>query len=131
MTQIGARRRGPDQGHRDAEGQSDHSAFLRALAALVDERVELALAERGIAVDYTSASLPPGVTARTFARWCRSGRVDGVTRDGIGWRCSAHAWREARAGGPTRSTRPTLRLVPSDDAAALLAAAGMRPTRGR
>lgn len=88
------------------------------------------LAALGVArTAYSSANLPPGITARTFTRWCRTGRVAGAERDGSGWRCSAAAWREARAQGPKR-TSPPLRVVrDEDDAEALLASAGLRRTR--
>ncbi len=104
------------------------ASLLGALEALVDARVEAKLAALGVAdVFYASSSLPPGVNARTFARWCRQGRVAGAERDGAGWRVSAAAWRAARAAG---SRKPTLRLVAAnDDAGAMLEAAGFRPTR--
>ena len=104
-------------------------AFAALLEALVDERVEAKLAALGVLFDEHSSAHPPqNVTTRTFNRWCRAGRVAGAERDGSGWRCSAAAWREARSGGPKQ--RPTLHVVPNDDAGAMLRAAGLRPTRG-
>ena len=104
--------------------------LLEALRAEVRALVREELARTGVAVDaYSSANLPPGVTARTFGRWCRSGRVLGAVRDGAGWRCSAGAWREARAGGPERPSKPLLTVVPNDDASSILERAGLRRTR--
>src|ERR1019366_913776 len=102
-------------------------ALREEIRALVREE----LTRTGVAAaEFSSSSPPPNITPRTFARWCRSGRVAGAQRDGSGWRCSAAAWREARGQGPSRPSRPTLSLVPSsDDADSLLALAGLRRTR--
>jgi hypothetical protein len=125
-------RGGRDRARVAALAEGGVKELLDALEALVDRCVEAKLASLGLArAEYSSASLPPGVTARTYARWCRSGRVAGAERDGAGWRCSAEAWRKARGQGSRRPSRPTLTVVPNDDAAALLAAAGLRPTRNR
>jgi hypothetical protein len=104
--------------------------LLAAIEALVDERVDAKLVALGVLSDEHSSAHPPqNVTTRTFNRWCRTGRVAGAERDGSGWRCSPQAWRESRSGGP--SGKPTLRVVPNDDAAEMLRAAGMRPTRAK
>ena len=105
-------------------------SLVDAMRELVRTLVREELAKAGAVVDvYSSATLPPGITSRTFGRWCRTGRVVGAVRDGAGWRCSAEAWRAARGAGPKRPA-PTLTLVPSsDDAADLLTLAGLRRTR--
>jgi hypothetical protein len=100
------------------------------LDALVEERVDQALAARGVvAVEYRSSAPGPGVSRRTHNRVCRSGVVVGAFRDGAEWACSAQAWRAARAGGPAR--KPSLHLVTSDveDVDQLLQSAGLRRTR--
>jgi hypothetical protein len=103
------------------------SELLDLLRAEVRAIVRAEIAAMGVVqAEYSNVSLPPGATSRTFCRWCRSGRVKGAVRDGQGWRCSAAAWRESRAGA--RPAPPALRVV-RDDAAELLAQAGFRRTR--
>jgi len=103
--------------------------LLVLLEQVVDERVDQRLADLGVtSTEFCSAGpLPPNTNARTFCRWCRSGRVHGAEHDAAGWRCSRSAWRAARSAGPkgTTAAKPA-----NDDARALLAAAGLRPTRG-
>jgi hypothetical protein len=108
------------------------AALLDALREEIRALLREELTRTGVAAaEFSSSSPPPNITPRTFARWCRSGRVAGAQRDGSGWRCSAGAWREARGGG-TRRPAPTLTLVvPNDDVAVMLHAAGLRPTRTR
>jgi hypothetical protein len=106
--------------------------LLDAIARFVDERVDQRLHERGVTggaeAFYSSTNPPPGSNARTFSRWCRSGRVQGAEKDGPGWRCSVQAWREARAGSP----KPTPVHSPQDsNVFDLLQAAGLRPTRAK
>lgn len=103
-----------------------------ALVALIDQRVEAKLASLGVAATtYGRANLPPGVTLRTFNRWCRTGRVANAQRDGAGWTCGVEAWRAARSKGPApRATKAT----PANDHVnvnGMLAAAGLRPTARR
>jgi hypothetical protein len=106
---------------------------IRALAALIDERVEAKLVALGIGtIEYTTgvrpAVLPAGVTQRTFDRWCRDGPVEGAEHDGPGWRCTATAWRTARSAAPRRVQAPERSGV-DYDADAMLRGAGLRRTR--
>jgi hypothetical protein len=75
---------------------------VAALKNLVRSEVRSELQTLGVVVrceEYANTNLPPGVNARTFSRWCRSGRVAGAVGDGKGWRCGVEAWRAARAAG--------------------------------
>jgi hypothetical protein len=107
------------------------SDVLAGLEAWVRAVVRDELARAGVASDeYTSSALPPGVNARTFARWCRSGRVAGAERDGSGWRCSVAAWREARAAGGRRAApTETAAPKPENDVESMLRSSGLRATR--
>ena len=103
---------------------------VTALVALIDERVEAKLASLGVAATtYGRGNLPPGVTLRTFDRWCRTRVVD-AERDGAGWTCTVEAWRAARSKGPAPSTKAT----PANDHVdvdGMLRSAGLRPTARR
>lgn len=111
-------------------------ALTAAIEALVDERVDARLTELGVIAttpEYSSRSLPPRTTGRTFARWCRGGRVPGARRDGSGWMCSIEGWRSARAAGARLTTTTA---APANDGPvdldAMLSGAGLRATaRGR
>jgi hypothetical protein len=96
--------------------------LLGLIERIVDTRVEAKLAERGLIVEYTTRTLPPGVSRRVFVETCR--RLPAARRDGRVWVCPVSAWRAARAAGP-----PHKQPVPAnDDTRALLAAAGLRAT---
>lgn len=103
--------------------QPSADALVAALTALIDERVALVLANLGHGKGYSSASLPAGVTRRTFNSWCRTGRVRDAKRDGAGWTCSVEAWRSARA------TARMGAIQQEQDIDKLLANAGLRRTR--
>jgi hypothetical protein len=107
------------------------SALTEALREEIRAIVREEIARAGVAsIRYSSASLPPNTTARTFARWCRADRVDGAERDGQGWTCSAAAWQTARAQWPKRDNVPVAERSGVDlDADVLLRAAGCRRTR--
>jgi len=107
------------------------AALVAALGDHFRAIVREELARAGVtSLEYSTDALPIGVTRRTFASWCRSGRVPGARRDGRGWRCSRSAWRSARAG-EGEPKKASLRVVsPEDDLDGLLAAAGLRSTRG-
>jgi hypothetical protein len=106
--------------------------LLALLERIVDARVDARLAQLGVAVDeYTSGRLPRGMTRRTFNEWCRSGKVDGASRDGREWRCIAAAWRAARAAAaPTRESQQVAANDAVPDLDAMLSGAGMRRTKG-
>lgn len=112
---------------------ADIAALAALIERIVDDRVESRLRELGVTSgEYSSSALPMGVTARTFAAWCRSGRVACAKRDGRGWRCSREGWESARATGPNATPRtPANDGDVLEDADALLRRAGLRATRGR
>lgn len=96
-------------------------AILDALAELVAERVAARLQQRPAL--YSSTSLPPGITRRTFHARCRS--IPEATRDGKVWRCPVDAYERALHTPapvvPIRRERP--------DTVALLAASGISVKR--
>jgi hypothetical protein len=80
--------------------------------------------------DFDSERRPANVSRRAFNTTCRSGKVEGATKDGRTWSCSRAAWHTARSRKPKA---PMLRLVTSDDEALAELAmneAGLRSTRG-
>ena len=101
------------------------------LGRLVDERVAVRLAELGIVnVDvYSTTTLPPRVSRRTFNEACR--KIPAARKEGRAWVCPAAAWREVRSAAPKPRgcAGPKLALVEADPHA-LLEAAGLRRTRG-
>jgi hypothetical protein len=95
----------------------DLQALAVALAPLLRP---LLVAESAV---YTSTTLPPGVNARTFARWCRT-RVEGAMPDGKGWRCTAAAWGKARAAAKVRLAHVVVPGSDEDEVEAMVAASG-------
>lgn len=76
--------------------------------------------------EFSSLSLPPNISRRTFREVCRSGAVADARRDGAVWRCSRAAWKAARSRKPSRNpTKPVI----ADDVSEWLANADLRPTR--
>jgi len=109
---------------------------MRPLIDLAELARELAphlrplLATAAEGTTYSSANLPPDTNARTFARWCRTGRVAGARADGRGWRCSVEAWKRARAAGKRKPA--ALAVLPTDEefeAAEMVRTATSRNTR--
>lgn len=96
-------------------------------------REELARVD-AVSSEYSSDSLPPRTSRRSFHEGCRSGAVDGAEKTGRTWSCSKASWHAARSTRPAAKTAPSLRLVPqqSDEALAdsFIASAGFRKTRG-
>ena len=92
---------------------SDLGELLRELVRVeVDARLrELGV---GAAAEYSTISLPPGVTRRVFIEACRGGLVQNACKDGRSWTCTRDAWHRAR-GRKVAPPRPALRLVPSVD----------------
>ena len=101
----------------------DVATLVALMEKLVSEQVDAKLAVMGVAQEFTSKRLPPGVSRRTFVEVCR--KIPGARREGRIWIVSVASWRAARVATP-----PKAPLLPAnDDAAALLEAAGLRPTR--
>lgn len=108
--------------------------------ALADIDLAIARASATEAADnelVTSNALPPGVSRRSFAERCRSGRVAGARRDGQVWIATAAAWRaSSRRPAPTTTQdvdgvangSPEGAQAPREALAdAWLTAAGVRP----
>jgi hypothetical protein len=99
--------------------------FEQAVEAIVSRVIDARLRALGVvttAADYSSLSLPPNVNGRTFARWCRLGRVVGAEPDGRGWRCTVDAWHEARSAAKKRAAKPIVDCADEDIAKAMIAA---------
>lgn len=103
----------------------------RGLIVALAEVLVVVLVEKpdnDAARDWSSVDLPPGVSRRAFRETCARGEVAGAVRDGRLWRCTRGAWASARSRRPR--TPRTMTTV-TDDVGSWLAAAGLRPTRGR
>lgn len=118
MTQAGRRRRGPDQGHRDAATHGDGSTAptdVEALAALRTIAAWLGVGSAPATV-YTQHRLPPDVASRdAYERRHRSLRragVQGVWTRGKTLACTADAW----ATELPRESRPKLSIVATPSA---------------
>jgi hypothetical protein len=90
---------------------------LEAQAAALREAADAIEADAPTGVEtFSSVNLPPRSSRRAFAERCRSGKVQGARRVGIGrgatWTCSAAAWW---ASSGTVVQAPRLRLVESDE----------------
>jgi hypothetical protein len=91
---------------------------------------------RGERETFSSVDLPPRTSRRCFREVCKSGRVEGVRREGRLWVCTRAAWDEARSrpvptSGTTETTETTERPPTLEaKATALLARARLRVVPG-
>lgn len=99
----------------------------RSIRVLVDAcDLRAAVAEPSAPAFFSSIALPPATTRRAFARRCRS--IPEACRSGRVWCCPASVWWTACRRGSAPRPPPPAR---PDDAATLLAGAGVRLRGGR
>jgi len=115
-----------------AELLRERARLQRELAA-VDEQLA-GLEDDSPAGMFSTYHLPPDAkSADAFNRACRTGRVEGATKRGRAWSCSAAAW-EARRAAPAPRGLARVAAFGSDDASdvldvSVLAELGAAPAR--
>ena len=90
---------------------------LRRLRDEVDELLD-ELAAPSAAEDYSSTSLPLGVSRRRFAEVCRT--IPNARREGHVWRVAKADWHAARRRQRTPSTAPAAPRSDLDEADAMI-----------